>query len=263
MSFREMNLEQISAYLEQAASLSPEEEISLALDRRCGARHLVYRYCKRRLKLQQEQKRLQNMLIEERIFWNRGVKHVAGVDEAGRGPLAGPVVAAAAILPQETVLSGLTDSKQLTPLIREALYDLIMEKAVAVAIGIGSVAEIEQLNIYGALMLAMRKALAALPVMPEAVLVDGYPIRDVTIEQKAIIRGDCLSLSIAAASVIAKVTRDRLMEQLHRLYPLYGFDQHKGYATGEHRLALARYGPCPEHRLSFKLESNDTAEEVL
>ena len=204
-----------------------------------------------------------DMLSEERIFWNRGVQHVAGVDEAGRGPLAGPVVAAAVILPQETALTGLNDSKQLTPSIRDALYDLIMDQAVAVSVGIGSVAEIEQLNIYGALMLAMRKALAALPVTPEAVLVDGYPVREIGIEQKAIIRGDGLSLSIAAASVIAKVTRDRLMTELHRKYPLYGFDQHKGYATGEHRLALSRYGPCPEHRLSFKLIAVDAAEDVL
>jgi ribonuclease HII len=261
VSFRKMNLEQITAYLEQAASLSSEEETSLELDRRCGARHLLYRYRKRRLQLQQEQIRLDNMLSEERIFWNRGLKVVAGVDEAGRGPLAGPVVAAAVILPPETVITGLNDSKQLTAAVREALYDVIMQKALAVATGIGSVAEIEQLNIYGALMLAMRKALAALPVTPDVVLVDGYPIRDITIEQKAIIRGDSLSLSIAAASVVAKVTRDRLMVEIHRRYPLYGFEQHKGYATGEHRSALARYGPCPEHRLSFNLSGRHAAEE--
>ncbi len=262
MSFSEMNLKQITAYLEQGAVLSLEEETSLERDRRCGARHLLHRYRKRRLQLEQEQKRLHHMLAEERIFWNRGVKHVAGVDEAGRGPLAGPVVAAAVILPHETVLPGLNDSKQLTTPIREALYDLIMDKAVAVATGIGSVKEIEQLNIYGALMLAMRKALAALQVTPEVVLVDGYPVRDISIEQKAIIRGDSLSLSIAAASVIAKVTRDRLMTQLHHCYPFYGFARHKGYATGEHRQALARYGPCPEHRLSFKLTITDAAEEA-
>jgi len=253
MQFDKMSLEQVAAYLEQAPSLSAGEEAALAEDCRAGARSLLHRYRRRRLQLQQEAERLEGMLSEERIFWNSGVNYVAGVDEAGRGPLAGPVVAAAVILPPQTVISGLNDSKQLTPGAREALYGQIMERAVAAAAAFASVAEIEELNIFGALMLAMRRAVAALKVTPGAVLVDGYPIRGLNLPQKAIVRGDSLSLSIAAASVIAKVTRDRYMLELHRRYPEYGFERHKGYATTEHRLALARFGPCPEHRLSFDL----------
>jgi len=253
MQFEKMSLEQVAAYLEQTPSLSADEEAALAEDRRAGARRLLHRYRRRRLQLQREEERLQGMLTEERIFWNRGVKHVAGVDEAGRGPLAGPVVAAAVILPPHTVISGLNDSKQLAPAAREALYEQIMDRAVATAAAFASVAEIEELNIFGALMLAMRRAIAALKVAPGAVLVDGYPIRGLHLQQKAIVRGDSRSLSIAAASVMAKVTRDRYMLELHRRYPEYGFERHKGYATTEHRLALARFGPCPEHRLSFDL----------
>ncbi|MBS3943656.1 MAG: ribonuclease HII [Dethiobacter sp.] len=199
------------------------------------------------------------MLAEERIFWNQGVEFVAGVDEAGRGPLAGPVVSAAVILPPVTVMfAGLNDSKLLAKEKRDLLYDQIMDNAIAVGVGAGSVAEIEKINIFMATMLSMRRALADLKVLPGAVLVDGCPIREISIRQKAIVRGDRLSLSIAAASVIAKVIRDRYMLDLHDRYPVYGFSRHKGYATKEHRRALADYGPCPEHRLSFNLMGRET-----
>ena len=214
-----------------------------------------------------EHRRLYNLLAEERIFWKQGVKFVAGVDEAGRGPLAGPVVAAAVILAPlpaagrgegyPWVIPGLKESKQVAETMRSFLYDRIMDSAVAVGIGTGSVAEIEKLNIFMATMLSMRRALADLKVAPGAVLVDGCPIREISIRQKAIVRGDELSLSIAAASIIAKVTRDRYMLDLHDRYPVYGFKRHKGYATGEHRRALADYGPCSEHRLSFNLMGRD------
>jgi len=210
-----------------------------------------------KINISAEHRRLYNLLAEERIFWKQGVKFVAGVDEAGRGPLAGPVVAAAVILAPETVIPGLKESKQVAETMRSFLYDRIMDSAVAVGIGAGSVAEIEKLNIFMATMLSMRRALADLKVAPGAVLVDGCPIREISIRQKAIVRGDGLSLSIAAASIIAKVTRDRYMLDLHDRYPVYGFKRHKGYATGEHRRALADYGPCSEHRLSFNLMGRD------
>ena len=210
-----------------------------------------------------EHRRLYNLLAEERIFWKQGVKFVAGVDEAGRGPLAGPVVAAAVILAPEKVIPGLKESKQVAETMRSFLYDRIMDSAVDVGIGTGSVAEIEKLNIFMATMLSMRRALADLKVAPGAVLVDGCPIREISIRQKAIVRGDVLSLSIAAASIIAKVTRDRYMLDLHDRYPVYGFKRHKGYATGEHRRALADYGPCSEHRLSFNLMGRETERADL
>lgn len=204
---------------------------------------------------------MHNMLNIERKYWQLGFRKIAGVDEAGRGPLAGPVVAAAVILPPETVIPGLNDSKQLTALQRERLFGQIYEVALGVGIGTGSVEEIARLNIYGALMAAMREALAALPLSPEIVLVDGYPVRGLQIAQEAIKKGDTLSLSIAAASVIAKVTRDRFMEELHHRFPCYGFDRNKGYATSGHRRALASHGACCFHRQGFRLFGEEAREK--
>lgn len=252
MPFTRMTLDELAAYLENHARLSPAEEAMLQADRRRGARLLLERYRRREENRRREETRLHKMLREESVFYRQGIKHIAGVDEAGRGPLAGPVVAAAVILPPGTMICYLNDSKQLTAARREELYPLIKKVALGCAVGICSPAEIDRLNIYGAVMQAMRGALSALPLEPEVVLVDGFPIRDIKLPQKAIPGGDALSLSIAAASVVAKVTRDRIMLDLHRRYPEYGFDRNKGYATREHRLALARCGPCPEHRRSFR-----------
>jgi ribonuclease HII len=248
-----ISLVELAAYLEDRHELLPEEEAGLRADPRRGARLLLERCLQRRREMEAETARLQMMLAEERKFWRQGIRLVAGVDEAGRGPLAGPVVAAAVILPPETPIPLLNDSKQLAPAVREKLFDEIHRAAAGVGIGIAPVEEIDRINIYGALMQAMRDALSALPLEPEIVLVDGFPIRELALRQKAIKGGDALSLSIAAASVVAKVTRDRMMLDLHRRYPAYGFDRHKGYATKDHRLALKRVGPCPAHRRSFKL----------
>jgi len=254
MKFEQMTLEEIAAHLEGNERLSRAAERELERDRRRGARLLLEKYRQRRQREHAEYARLHKMLAFEQALWAQGIEHVAGVDEAGRGPLAGPVVAAAVILPPGTLIAGLNDSKQLSEKARERLYGIIMQQALGVGVGIAPVDLIDRLNIYGALMQAMRQALAALPVQPGMVLVDGYPIRGLTLEQRAITGGDALSLSIAAASVIAKVTRDRIMMNLHAQYPAYGFDRHKGYATAEHRRALSRYGPCPEHRRSFRLD---------
>ena len=253
MSFRKMTLEELAAYLENRSSLDSSEEALLQGDRRRGARLLLERYRRNKESRLREEKRLHKMLRAENYFWRQGLKHIAGVDEAGRGPLAGPVVAAAVILPPGTMIPYLNDSKQLTAARREDLFAQIKEVAQGCGVGICSPAEIDSLNIYGAVMQAMRGALSDLPFQPEMVLVDGYPIGGMELPQKAIRGGDALSLSIAAASVVAKVTRDRIMLDLHRLYPEYGFAQNKGYGTREHRLALARCGPCPEHRLSFRV----------
>ncbi|MBV9489376.1 MAG: ribonuclease HII [Verrucomicrobia bacterium] len=182
----------------------------------------------------------------------RGISVVAGLDEVGRGPLAGPVVAAAVILPEGFRLRGLTDSKQLSPATRENVYfALSANRAVVAAIGLASAEEIDQVNILQATHRAMGRALGVLGRQPQHLLVDGRPVPALPLPQTAIVDGDAQSLSIAAASVIAKVTRDRMMQGWHRRFPQYGFDRHKGYPTGEHLRCLRTYGPCPIHRRSF------------
>jgi ribonuclease HII len=180
-----------------------------------------------------------------------GYRRIAGVDEVGRGPLAGPVVAAAVILPFRCRLIGVNDSKQLSERARERFYIAIRERAVATGIGWADVAEIDQLNILEATRLAMRRALEQLVPPPDYVLIDAVSLPGVSIPVRPIIKGDSLSVSIAAASIVAKVTRDRLMASYHDTFPEYGFVSHKGYGTAEHLERLARHGPCSIHRRSF------------
>jgi ribonuclease HII len=182
----------------------------------------------------------------------RGFAKIAGVDEAGRGPLAGPVVAAAVILPPDFRAEGLNDSKKLTPSARRRLFaTLTTTREVVFGLGRAEVEEIDQLNILRATHLAMRRAVDALAVRPDCLLIDGLPVPDLPIASTALVRGDALSLSIAAASILAKVSRDEAMEALDREYPAYEFARHKGYGTALHLKALAKYGPCPAHRRSF------------
>ncbi len=180
-----------------------------------------------------------------------GYQIICGVDEAGRGPLAGPVCAAAVILPADLEIEGLNDSKKLTEKRREALYDIITEKAVAYGIGFASEQEIDEINILQATFLAMRRAVDQLSVTPDMVLVDGNREPSLDLPVKTIIKGDSLSANIAAASVLAKVTRDRLMVEQDAIYPQYKFAVHKGYGTKAHYAAIAEYGMCPIHRRTF------------
>ncbi|MFH1825834.1 MAG: ribonuclease HII [bacterium] len=194
-------------------------------------------------------------LIENDLRAN-GYKLIAGVDEAGRGPLAGPVVAAVVVLPPGLKISGLDDSKKLSALKRELLFKIIKTKACAIGVGKVGHKQIDKLNIYQATRLAMKKAVENLSPRPDYLLVDGKRmIIDLDISQQSIIGGDGKSCSIAAASIIAKVTRDRLMERYHTKYSQYGFAAHKGYGTRQHRLNLKRHGPCAIHRRSFALVS--------
>ena len=188
--------------------------------------------------------------IEEK-YEAEGYSVICGVDEAGRGPLSGNVVAAAVILPRDVDIPGLNDSKKLTEKKREKLFPVIMEKAIAVGVGMATPEEIDRLNILNADMLAMHRAVEALSVTPELALVDGNIVRDFPLPAIPVIKGDALSLSIAAASVIAKVTRDRMCLEDDAAYPAYGFKKHKGYGTKDHMDALRTYGPCPIHRRSF------------
>ncbi|MFZ5596293.1 MAG: ribonuclease HII [Bacillota bacterium] len=224
---------------------------SMSADARAGVRSLYRMYEKRRFQLLEEEKRLESLYLYERELAAGGVEAVAGVDEAGRGPLAGPVVAAAVILPLGARIYELNDSKQLSQAKRKALALEIKKKSKAWAIGVSTVNEIYELNIYHASMLAMRRALAGMGIKPEHVLVDGFAIPGLDLPQTGITGGDGKSASIAAASILAKETRDRLMDFCHSLYPLYGFHRHKGYGTAEHMEALRRYGPCPIHRRGF------------
>ena len=192
-----------------------------------------------------------NMWEIEDGFYSQGINMICGVDEAGRGPLAGPVCAAAVILPANLEIPGLTDSKKLTDKRRRELFPLIKEKAIAYGIGFASEQEIDKINILQATFLAMERALAQLEVRPELALIDGNREKDFGIPVETIIKGDSRSVSIAAASVLAKVTRDDFMIEMAEKYPAYKFDVHKGYGTKAHYEALEQVGPCPIHRMSF------------
>ncbi len=192
-----------------------------------------------------------NMWLYEQELFDRGITLVCGVDEAGRGPLAGPVCAAAVILPPNLEIPGLNDSKKLTDKRRRELMPIIQQQAIAWGIGMASHEEIDEINILQATFLAMERALADLQVKPEFALIDGNREKDFGLPVKTIVKGDSLSANIAAASVLAKVTRDDLMEQMALTYPGYGFEIHKGYGTKAHYAALTELGPSPIHRMTF------------
>ncbi|MDZ7265481.1 MAG: ribonuclease HII [candidate division KSB1 bacterium] len=191
----------------------------------------------------------------EQNLWAAGVQQIAGVDEAGRGPLAGPVVAAAVIFAPGVYIVGVNDSKKLSPDQREVFFQRITARALAIGVGIVGEKMIDRINILQATYRAMRQAIAQLNPQPEHVLVDGRPIPDLNLPQMAIVGGDGKCFSIAAASIIAKVTRDRLMLEYDRLFPQYGFAQHKGYPTKKHIQAIIKYGYCPIHRTTFNIKN--------
>lgn len=198
-----------------------------------------------------EEKRLEEMLKIENDLYEKGYKLIAGVDEAGRGPLCGPVVAAAVILPENYKIEGVNDSKKLSEKKREMLYDKIINEAVAVGVGISDVDVIEEVNILNATKMAMKEAISKLSVKPDFVLIDGNQMIDINIKASTVVSGDAKSESIAAASIIAKVTRDRMLYDYDKVYPEYGFAKHKGYGTKAHIAAIKEYGLTPIHRPSF------------
>lgn len=244
------SISEIKKEFEQA---QPDARASLyekyAEDSRAGVQNLILKYRKQEEKLQAERARLDGMKSFERQY--EEFTYICGIDEAGRGPLAGPVVAGAVILPKDCEILYLNDSKKLSAKRREELYDEIMEKAVATGIGMASPARIDEINILQATYEAMRMAIGELQVRPEILLNDAVTIPQVELPQVPIIKGDAKSASIAAASILAKVTRDRLMIQYDELLPGYGFAEHKGYGSAAHIEALKRLGPTPIHRKSF------------
>lgn len=244
------SIAQIKSEFEKAGERElPEFLAAYQDDPRAGVAALVKRGQKKLADLAKERERLEHMREFEHQYEHLG--YVCGIDEAGRGPLAGPVVAGAVILPRDCEILYLNDSKQLSEKRREELYDEIQEKAIAVGVGMSGPARIDQINILQATYEAMCEAIGQLRVMPQILLNDAVTIPQVNIPQVPLIKGDARSVSIAAASIIAKVTRDRLMKEYDDLMPEYGFAAHKGYGSAAHIAALKKYGPSPIHRATF------------
>ena len=221
----------------------------LRADERPGVAKLVVQYEKKLEKYKKELERLEQMCSYERKYPETSV--ICGIDEVGRGPLAGPVVTCAVVLPRDCRILYINDSKKLSEKKREELYEIIMKEALAVNLGMESPKVIDEINILQATLSAMKKAIMGLNIKPDVVLADAVTIPGIPCSQEAIIKGDAKSMSIAAASIVAKVTRDRMMEEYDKLYPQYDFASNKGYGTKKHIQALQEYGPCPIHRYSF------------
>jgi ribonuclease HII len=238
-------------YVDRGRPLPADVEAQLRTDVRPGARAILAAIERRRRGNRAEGQRIRKMLRFEHELWDTGVVHVAGVDEAGMSPLAGPVYAASVVLAPGTRIAEVDDSKKLDAKSRERLAVEIKETAVAWAIGIATPDEIDTINIYWAGLLAMRRAVEGLAIVPEHLLLDARRLKDVAIPQQRIVKGDARSLSIAAASILAKTSRDAAMCELDALHPEYGFAKHKGYPVKAHLEALARHGACAAHRRSF------------
>lgn len=238
-------------YLDSDDGISAHMLHRLKRDPRRGVRRICRQLEKRYDREKEERSRLNGMLNFERVLWRSGVERIAGVDEAGIGPLAGPVVAAAVVFPPDTAINGIDDSKQLDADRRAELAVSIRSRAAGVGIGLVEVEEIDRINIYQAGILALRRAVEALPLSPQHVLVDARRIPDLEVPQNSFNKGDGINFSIAAASIIAKTHRDALMEHLDRRYPAYGLARHKGYSTPQHQRAIREHGPSPIHRRSF------------
>ena len=250
---------------------SPSEEflVELELDQRVAVKKLLQAYHKRIEKAALERERFHKMLSYERQYYDEGAKLIAGVDEAGRGPLAGPLVIAAVVMPQEFFISGLNDSKQISASKRDKLYDEILQKALSVSVNIVSISNIDELNIYRATQQGMAEVLLHLDKQPDVALIDAMPVEAGDIKTVSLVHGDALSASIAAASIIAKVTRDRIMEKLDTLYPAYKFANNKGYGSKEHMQAIDMEGVTEWHRRSYEpvkslnLEAVKVQENIL
>jgi ribonuclease HII len=251
-SLAQLSLKEIQErYVSPDAPISPQILRRLQRDSRTGAQKLYKSLSKRFEDQGRERRRMDAMLHFERVLWKAGIVHIAGVDEVGIGPLAGPVVAAAVVFPPGTEIDGIDDSKAIDEETRQTLDGQIRARASAIGIGIVEVEEIDRLNIYHAGLRAMHSAVAALPVSPQHILVDSRTIPNLSQPQNSFDKGDGINFSIAAASIVAKVYRDRLMTDLDQAFPGYGFAGHKGYATPFHQDAIRKLGPCAIHRRSF------------
>lgn len=245
-----MKIEEIRSLLRQEPT---EEQLNMIeKDERIGVQKLYLSYLNQIKEKEKETERFSKMLTYEKQYWQQGINFVGGTDEAGRGPLAGPMVVAAVLLPNDIFISGLNDSKQLSAKKRELIYDEICIKALSITVNIVSVADIDRYNIYQAAKLGMEASISFLRPKPEVVLADAMPLQIDNMKTISLIHGDALSATIAAASIIAKVTRDRIMLDLDQAYPEYGFAANKGYGSQKHMEAIAQYGVTRWHRRTYE-----------
>lgn len=253
MDISRMTINEIKNLFNNKFEISTELLVAVQSDNRAGVRKIFEQLIKQKEKMAREMVRLEKMQKYEEEIYGHGYNLIAGIDEAGRGPLAGPVVAAAVVLPRGIKIIGINDSKKLSAEKRNELVQEIKSKAIAWSVSLVDAAFIDKFNILQASLRAMYQSVKLLKSAPDYLLVDAVKIPHLDIPQLPIISGDSLSSSIAAASIVAKTTRDKMMADFHNQYPQYGFDKHKGYGTTEHVLALEKHGPCPIHRLSFNL----------
>jgi ribonuclease HII len=249
--FRDWTLERVQRWVETAGATTSEIEELLDDDRQ-EVRQLAETVLQQYEHIRVEEERLRDLCRREQELRGKGFLLVAGVDEAGRGPLAGPVVAAAVIFPPGVTIPGVRDSKTLTPARREMLYELICRKALATGVGVVSNEIIDERNVLQATMLAMRQAVEALSLVPDYCLIDGNRLPELPCPGEAVVDGDATCFTVACAGIVAKVYRDRLMDELDRRYPGYGLATHKGYPTAAHLEAIRQLGPSPVHRITFK-----------
>jgi len=251
LNIHNKTISEVQALLQDQETVSEQLLDAMKNDSRVGIQKLLARYYQEQEAIRKRKEKAEQLLTEERRLWALGYSFIGGIDEAGRGPLAGPVAAACVILPKGLIIEGVNDSKKLTPGKREELFDIIYEKALAIGLGIVDQNKIDEINIYNATILAMHQAVQACSREPDYLLLDAMHLKDMPIPQLSIIGGDGKSQSIAAASIIAKVIRDRIMDDFAKIYPQYGFEKHKGYGTEEHIAAIRKYGILPIHRKSF------------
>lgn len=243
----------ISEIKEILANNPSNEQLNLlSLDERQGVQKLLQTYHKNQEKLKAEKERFYKMLEFERKFYAEGAEYICGVDEAGRGPLAGPLVVAAVVLPKDCFINGLNDSKQISAKKRDSLYEEVMKIAIDIEVNIVSISNIDELNIYRATQQAMEQVISSLKTRVNVALIDAMPVHVESIKSASIVHGDALSASIAAASIIAKVTRDRIMERLDKVYPEYGYAGNKGYGSAGHMEAIRVNGATRWHRRSYE-----------
>ncbi|MCT8139806.1 ribonuclease HII [Anaerobacillus sp. CMMVII] len=245
-----MSIKEVENILKMNEEVSEDLLFTIKSDDRKGVQKAFSKWLSQKEKQEQLETQFEEMLYYERKAWEQGLRYIAGIDEVGRGPLAGPVIAAAVILPEKFRLMGLTDSKKVSKKNREEFYEVIYSEAISIGIGVVPAEEIDRINIYEATKLAMLKALDELNIPPEHLLIDAMKL-PTNYTQTSIIKGDSKSVSIAASSIIAKVTRDHYMEKLGQQYPQYGFENHMGYGTKEHLAAIDEFGLLSEHRKSF------------
>ncbi|HDX9576980.1 TPA: ribonuclease HII [Bacillus pseudomycoides] len=247
---KKQTIQEIEVLLQEIEREDDERFRMLLVDERKGVQRLISKWKKQQGDKEKERQKFTEMSKYENVLRQKGIVSIAGIDEVGRGPLAGPVVAAAVVLPEDFYMPGLNDSKKLSEAKRELFYDGIKEQALAIGVGIIPSHVIDEINIYQATKQAMLEAVSNLSFQPEHLLIDAMELK-VSIPQTSIIKGDAKSISISAASIIAKVTRDRMMKELGKQYPQYGFEQHMGYGTKQHLQAIETYGVLEEHRKTF------------